>query len=108
MEKSPAAKIRIPGLSHLDREELAQEVDGDLIEFESEAMPGSQYGELLTTAVVIVTLAGLRVLATYLLRTSENEKIRKTLEIVNADGSKKVETIEIELNMSKAPQADVR
>jgi hypothetical protein len=104
---SAPAKIRIPGLTRLDQAELADSADSVSIEFENEALPDGRFGELMTVALIAVTFAGMKVLAAYLLRTSEGQNIKKTIEIVNADGSTRTEIIEVNLRSSKAPKADI-
>ncbi len=107
MSSTSPVQIRVPGLSRLDQAELADEAEGESIQFEEEAMPDGRFGELMTVAVLAVTFAAMKVLASYLLRTSEGQVIKKTIEVVNADGSTHRETIEVNLHSSMAPKADV-
>jgi hypothetical protein len=107
MSKPTAKEIRIAGLTKLDRAELSEGADTRNIRFEDEQMPGEKHGELLATAVVLITVAGLHTLGAYLLRTQEKGRIRKTVEVVDSRGRRITETVEVDISKSKAPKASV-
>lgn len=103
-----AVKVRIVGLTKLDKLELQKMLGSEQVSFEESRSSTGTHGELATaTAVVIVSLAALRVLAVYL-ATSQNRTIgRKRIEVVNKDGSKRVEEIEISDASSSSPDDKV-
>lgn len=104
---TPARLIRVQGLDKLDQLELDEQFEPGAVQFEESAMTDGKHGELVTTAIVVVSVLGLKVLAAWLMKNRSGEKLRKTIEIVNADGSKRVETIEIDLRSSVAPNKTV-
>ncbi len=99
--------IRVPGMTRLDRLEIGHELGADAVRFEEEALPDGQHGELATTAIVVVTVLSLKVLASWLIKNRTSNKIRKTIEIVGADGSRRSETIEIDMRTSTTPERDI-
>ncbi len=107
MESRNASAIHITGLSKLDYHELQHEFKGADIEFKDEAMPGGKHGELVTTAVIIISIAAVKLLGAWLLKNRDRNRIRRTIEIVDKDGVKRTETLDMDLSSSKAPEADV-
>lgn len=101
------AEIHVQGLTKLDQLELQQGLAPGVIRFEEERLPGGKHGELLTTAVIVATVLGIRALGAWLLKTRTNNRIAKTVELVAADGSRRVEKVEIDLSKSTAPDRDV-
>lgn len=101
------SEIRVQGLTKFDQLELQHELPSGVIRFEEERMPGGKHGELLTTAVIVSTVLGIRALGAWLLKTRTNNRIAKTVELVATDGSRRVEKIEIDLSKSTAPDRDV-
>jgi hypothetical protein len=104
---STIAEIRVPGLTKLDKLEIDEYLDAGSVRFENESMPGGKHGELLTIAVVAATIIGLRGLAAWLLKDREHNRIRKRIEIVHADGTTHIETIDMDLSASQAPKAAI-
>ena len=99
--------IRVAGFRRLDSLDLKRQYPDASIEFEDADIDDPTHGELATVAVVAVSLAGLQVLAAWLLKNRKGTVIEKTVEIVNADGSKRTETIRVDVSESAAPEADV-
>ena len=99
--------IRIIDLTKFDQLELGGSLSPDVIKFESQQAEGGKFGELLTTAVILGTILGIRTLAAWLLKTRKHDRILQRVEIVNADGSRRIETIDIDLTSSTAPKSDV-
>ena len=98
--------IRVFGLSRLDRLDLKKQYPEATITVETAAARDPQHGELATVAVVALTTVGLQALAAWLLKNRETKKIEKTIEIINADGSRRYEKIVIDVSASTS-QADV-
>jgi len=98
--------IRIFGLSRLDSLDLKKKFPDARITFEPGTTKDPQHGELVTVALVALTVAGLNVLAAVLLKDRNRGKIEKTIEIINADGSRRTETIVMEVSESTS-HADV-
>ncbi|MEM7116336.1 MAG: hypothetical protein AAF614_28130 [Chloroflexota bacterium] len=102
------ADIRINGLNRIEKLELQKNVDTQFVEFYEEPLEGSQYGELMTTAaVVVITVVALKGLAVWLLKTSFRQQITKTIEIEFPDGRKEKHTINIDVSGKKAPEEEV-
>jgi hypothetical protein len=107
MSKTRPVEIRLSGVAKLDRMELEADAAGAKVRFEDETLPDGQHGELATTAIITVSVLGLKLLAAWLMKDRDTTRIRRTVETVDRDGRKQVETIEIDLSSSKAPKADV-
>ena len=106
MEKTIA--VRLPDVTKLDQLELRKQLSADDLHFESDSEGRDVHGELLTTtAVVLVSLSALRVLAAYLLKKTNRRRFRQRVEIVAADGTKHIKTIEYAGESSEAPEADI-
>lgn len=99
--------IRVEGLRRLDAMALKKKFPDASIEFVDADIEDPSHGELATAAVVAISIAGLQVLATWLLKNRKGSVIEKTIEIVNPDGSTRKETIKIDISESSAPEADV-
>jgi hypothetical protein len=102
-----ATYIRVPGLTELDQLEMSNEVKQGLVQFQEERMPGGKFGDLVIIGVVTVTYVGLQALAAWLMKTTKHNKLKKSIEIIYADGTKSTEVIELDLSSSAAPKADV-
>jgi hypothetical protein len=64
-----AVKIHIANLRRIDRLELERQLDPQQLSFENEGKDTDLHGELaIATAIVIVSLAALRVLSIHLAR----------------------------------------
>ena len=100
-------EILVDGLRRIDAMQLDKVHPGAEISFPEQDITDSEHGELATAAVVAVTLAGLQVLASWLMKNRKGTHVTKTLEVVDADGSRRTETLEIDLSESKAPDKDV-
>jgi hypothetical protein len=98
--------IRVFGLSRLDSLDLKKQFPQANISFESTETHEPQHGELATAAVIALSMAGIQVLGAWLLKSSKGKRIEKTLEIVNADGSKRTERFAMETSESTT-EADV-
>ena len=94
-------RIRIPDLTKLDQLELQKQLEaGDLV-IEEPREDGQTHGELATaTAIVIVSLAALRVLAIWLSKSNRRSSVRKIVEVVAPDGTKRTVTIEYDAQSS--------
>jgi hypothetical protein len=105
---SPAAAIRIPDLTRLDELELRKELGPDAVRFEHDQHADEMHGEIATaTAIMLVSLAALRVLAVHLARAHDRKSFRKRVEIEHPDGRRQVEEIVYETSSSEAPEAEV-
>jgi len=99
--------IRIPGLSKLDYLELKENLENIDVRFEDEKMKGGQHGELLTTAVILLSISAVKLLGLWLVKNRDRNRIKKKIEIIGADGSRRIENIDIDLSSSKSPESDV-
>lgn len=103
-----AISIRLSEVSAVDRIELEKELPPGTIRFEEPLEAGDLHGELATaTAVVIVSLAALRVLAVHLARPSRREKLTRRVEVTYADGSRQVTTLKYSGTSAEGPEAAV-
>ena len=101
--------IRVSGISRLDGLVLKKQFPDATITFEGPDIQDSQHGELMTTAALIgLSVIGLRLLATWLLKTNKSNRIEKTIEIVKADGTKRSEHIIIDGAESKSEASVIR
>lgn len=104
---SAVDKIHLPGLNRLDQRELAEALPGS-VEFERQGADGGRHGELLTaTAIVVVSVEALRVLAGWLLRTRRTSKIKQTIIRERPDGSRETLCLQVDVNDSEAPDQAV-
>lgn len=92
--------VRVVGLSRLDSLDLKKQFPDAVVSFESSPTKDPQLGELATVAVVMVSLAGLKLLAAWLSKNRKNNEITKTVEIVSPDGSRRTETIHLKVSES--------
>jgi hypothetical protein len=97
----------IPGLDRIDRLALAGQFEDNQIRFEDKPPLSGKHGELITAAVIVVSLAALRVLAGYLLKDRDRGKLKRTILVRLPDGSEREETIEVDVGSSHAPKAEV-
>ena len=104
MDKS----IRVAGLTKLDQIELEGKLGKSSVTFEKAPLASGDHGELATlTAVVLVSLSALRVLALYIVQKTDRKTFRKEIEIVTKDGRRKVLKIEWDTKSSEPPDAQV-
>jgi hypothetical protein len=107
MNSNPAA-IRVPGVSNLDRLEMAQIISNDAIRFETQLPADSKHGlEPITTAIVLVTIVALRGLSAWLLKSRQNNRIERTIELELPDGTRRTERLIVDLKSSSAPDEQV-
>ena len=106
--KDKAQTIRIHGLTKLDELELGKQLSVENIRFESASDKDDIYGEIATiTAVMIVSLAALRILALHLVRSSNRKSFKKRIEVEDGKGGRHVVEIEYMASSSEAPEADI-
>src|SRR5438477_11163598 len=98
--------IRVPGLTRLDRLDLQRQFPEVMIGFEEAPEPGAEHGELVTVAVIGLTVVGLRALAAWLLKNRRGAEIEKTVQVTTADGGTRTETVKIKVTESTS-DADV-
>ena len=101
------ATIRIPGLQKLDVLEMPEAFPAGAVAFTDEKMTGGRHGELVTTAVVVLTALSLKALAAWLLKSRTSKRITKTIEIVDASGARRIETLNVDVSSSSAPESEV-
>jgi hypothetical protein len=103
-----AVEIRLQDLTRLDQLEISKQLPSDSLRFESEPHSRDTHGELATvTAVVVVSVVALRVLAAYLMKKSNRKSFKKSLEIIKSDGTRQIVTIEYNDASSEAPEAEI-
>lgn len=99
--------LRVHGLSRLDGLDIAEQADGESIHMEAPAASGTQHGELATVAVVAITALALRALSAVLLKHRKGTVISRTVEVVDASGRARKETLHVELTESAPPNEQV-
>lgn len=101
MENTPVA-IRLPGLEGLDKQELIDTIPPGDLTFEEEApeRPDTSYEPFTAVAVIMLTAAGIKGLAAWLLKKRHHEEVTYTVEQVDADGSKR--TTQFTFRMSES------
>jgi hypothetical protein len=106
-------ELRFPGLTELDVIELENSLeennlDTSLVRFEEQSLEGDRYGEPATiTVIIIVSVAALKVLNTWLLKNRQVKHFKKKIETIDSSGRRKIVTIEIDLSSSTAPEAEL-
>jgi hypothetical protein len=106
-------ELRFPGLTELDVIELENSLeennlDTSLVRFEEQSLEGDSYGEPATiTVIIIVSVAALKVLNTWLLKNRQVKHFKKKIETIDSSGRRKIVTIEIDLSSSTAPEAEL-
>lgn len=96
--------IQITGLSRVDMVEIQQADKDHLIKFAPTNRTTERHGEMGTvTAVVIMSLAALRVLAVWLARHHTGQHYKRVIHFVDADGAEHTEQIEFSTSASEAP-----
>jgi hypothetical protein len=101
-------KIYVPSLTCLDQLELEKHLTSDVVRFETDPLDRALYGDLaLATAIVIVSLAALRVLAVHLAKKRKEQTMRYTVKVEEPDGQKKELTIEVNSSSSELPDAQI-
>jgi hypothetical protein len=98
--------IRVPGLTRLDSLDLRRQFPDAAITFDEGTATDQEHGELVTVAVIGLTLVGLRALAAWLLKNRRGAVIEKTVVVTHGDGSTRTETIKIKVSESTS-EADV-
>lgn len=100
--------LRLRDLSGLDRRELAAALPPECLDFEQPEAQGGEHGELATaTAIVVVGVASLRLLAAWLVRARRSQKLTETVEIERPDGTRITRTMVLDLDEVDEPEAAV-
>src|SRR3954470_5994119 len=92
--------VRVAGLTRLDALDLGQRYPEVSIDFEDAVLDEAQHGELATMAVVAISVAGLQALAGWLLKNRRSQRIEHTIEVVGADGSRRLERFVMDVSES--------
>jgi hypothetical protein len=98
--------IRVMGLTRLDGLELKKKVPDADLKFETATAGDAKHGELATWAIVLLTLAGLKLLAAWLMKDNTHGKISHTIVQTNSRGESRAENFEMEIDQSTS-EADV-
>jgi hypothetical protein len=98
--------IRVMGLTRLDGLELKDTVPDADLKFEQASGNDEQHGELATWAIVVLTLAGLKLLAVWLMKNSRHGWIEHSITSAKSNGETRSETFKMMLSESTS-QADV-
>lgn len=102
-----STSIKIPDLTKLDQLELEGQLENGRLHIE-EHEETETHGELATaTAVVLVSLAALRVIAVWLSKKNQRTSFKKVIEVVDPTGNKRTFTIEYDRRSSTPPEAEV-
>jgi hypothetical protein len=98
----PQITIRVFDLPRIEALELREKLGTDHVRLEEPAKEGEEHGDLGTvTAVVVLGLAALKLLAVALPKTRRTRRIRLTLDQEDARGARTRSEIEIEEDSSK-------
>lgn len=101
-------ELRFPGLTELDVIELEDTFDASMIRFESQTIEGDRYGEPATiTAIIILSLAALKVLSAWLMKNRQTKHFEQTVELIHKDGTREIKAIKLDLSKSTAPEAEL-
>ncbi len=100
------ARVRVFGLSRLDSLDLKRQYPDAEITFDAATPQEAEHGELATAALIVLSLAGIKALAAWLLKNSMRGKIKRTIDVIEADGSRRTEVFEMQLSESTS-QGDV-
>jgi hypothetical protein len=107
MEKK-LPNIRISDLTKLDELELRKQLGPEIVKFEEDIENQDEHGEIATiTAVVIISLAALRVLAIHLVKAHNRKRFKKRVEVDDGKGNRRVVEIEYTASSDEAPEAEV-
>jgi len=98
--------IRVMGLTRLDGLELKKKVPNADLKFEPASGGDAKHGELATWAVVMLTLAGLKLLAAWLMKDQKHVKISHEITQTNSRGESRTENFEMAIDESTS-EADV-
>jgi hypothetical protein len=98
--------IRVMGLTRLDGLELKKKVPDADLKFESATGGDAKHGELAIWAIVVLTLAGLKLLAAWLMKNQNHGRLTHNITLTNSRGDTRTENFEMEFNESTS-EADV-
>ena len=88
-------QIRVPDLTRLDQLSLEKQLDSSQLHFEQAPDTAGTHGELATaTAIVIVSLSALRVLAAWLTKRRKQKSSKVTLEVTDPQGNRRTLVVE--------------
>lgn len=95
-----ATELRIPHLNQLERADLEKAFEQagarQDVTFGHEDLTGARYGDPFTvTAIVIVSVTALKVLASWLAKSRHQKTIEQTFEVVRKDGTREKRTVRI-------------
>ena len=100
--------IQIPHLSRLEMLELKSLDTTGTIAFRDEKPPTGAHGDMgTTTAVVIIGMATLKVIATWLAKRESRQTFKRTLRYIDPKGRKRDEVIEYSQALSDPPPAQI-
>lgn len=102
------SEICFSGLTDLDVIELESGFDASLVRFEDQQLKGDRYGEPATiTAIIIISVASLKVISAWLMKNKQTKHIKKTVEKIHDDGTREIITLELDLSSSTPPEAEL-
>ena len=102
------AKLRVPGLTHLERIELQEYLNEDQVRFEQRADSSDRHGDLGTTAaIVLVSVTALKAFTAWLLATHHGETIERDIVVEHSDGRREQQRLRYRRTSSEAPDAAV-
>jgi hypothetical protein len=100
-------ELLLPGLDRLAWFSLREEAGTLPIKFEEVAASSGAHGEPVTTAIIVVSLATIRIVAAWLMKEREKGVLRHTIITRSPDGTSTEETIELSTLSSRAPKAGI-
>ena len=106
------ALLQIPGLGAADAAELRLAISdlnvaGD-VRIEKSTASSRRLGEPVTFILIgTLTLATLKIVTSFLLKPRKRTKLTYNVEVINADGSRRVETLQLDQSESDNIDSDV-
>jgi hypothetical protein len=93
-------KLRLHDVTRLDQRELQERFGDDVLSFDTpSAGEGGEHGELATaTAILILGMGTLRLLAAWLLQARRTQQINETIEIERPDGTRVKRSLSVDLS----------
>jgi hypothetical protein len=107
MRNAVPVEIRVAGVSRLDVLDFEEDLPADAIRFETPVLGSPGHGEVATVAIVAIAALALRALTAVLLKRRKGAAVERTIQIVDASGQVRTETLRVHLSESSPPEAQV-
>jgi hypothetical protein len=94
------SKIHVSGLTRLESLDLRRRFPDLEITFDETPGGDAKHGELVAVAVLALSITGVRALAAWMMKDRSSATVEKTIEIVEANGDRRTETLRLDLSQS--------